>query len=48
MSVLLPAGNGTIKRIVRCGQPLSPVCAAALVTSITQTEMNPNRRAMRV
>src|SRR6202022_1591978 len=48
MSVLLPAGNGTIKRIARCGQPLSPVCATALITSISQNEMNPNRRAMRV
>ena len=30
MSVLLPAGNGTISRIGRSGQGASPVCAAAV------------------
>ena len=29
MSVLLPAGNGTIRRIGRSGHPASPVCATA-------------------
>src|SRR5438105_11877398 len=29
MSVLLPAGNGTIRRTGRSGQAASPLCAAA-------------------
>ena len=44
MSVLLPAGNGTISRNGRSGQAASPLCASAALAAIMQANATLNSR----